>query len=178
MKEDYKEILLNRMWRDLKQITTNQYYADLLIDRQVYLSKIFNCVVSLLSVGGAALSLVNAYIPMATGVIVGCASIAKQFFPVFFMEASEISKLSDLKSDYTAYLQQLQNIYGKLLCDCISVEDAELLYNQITAKYSDKNTMISKMFGKTKKGLNDLAIKKSDNYLNEIYYENSENNKI
>nr|DAY10930.1 MAG TPA: SMODS and SLOG-associating 2TM effector domain family 4 [Caudoviricetes sp.] len=169
MTDIYKEILLNRIYRDMKQVLTNTYYTSLLIDRQIYRSKIFNCVISICSVGGAALSLVNAYIPMATGILVGLSTMVKQFFPIFFMEPGEITKLNGLSAEYSIYFQRLQNVFGKLFAGKINVDEASHEYDILVSEYSEKQILMSKLFGSINKKLNALAAKKSDNYLNDIY---------
>ena len=170
MEDDrYKEILLNRIYRDMKQGLTNTYYSTLLVDRQIYRSKIFNCIVSLCSVGGAALALVNVYIPMATGILVGLSTMLKQFFPIFFMEAGEITKLNGLSAEYSIYFQKLQNVFGKLFAGDIDKEEASHEYDILVSEYSEKQILMSKLFGRIDKKLNALAADKSDNYLNEIY---------
>lgn len=173
MEDQYKEILLSRIMHDMKQTSTNMYYCDLLIDRQIFSGKLFNTIVSVFSVGGAACTLINTTIPIATGILVGCASIAKQLFPVFFMESTDIAKLCDLRSDYSAYFYRLQNVFGKLHTGSIAPKQAEETYNELTKEYLDKNVQLSRLFGKINKKMNAKASTKSDEYLKEIYNGNS-----
>lgn len=170
MEDDFKELLLNRIYRDMKQTTTDKYYASLLLDRQILVSKIFNCTISVVSVGGAAVSLLNVYIPMVTGIAVGVSAIAKQFSPVIFMEPNDITKLNSLMTDYAVYGHRLQNIFDKLFTSILSTDEASKQYDELTTFYADKQMMLSKLFGKINKKMNAEAALKSDNYLNEIYH--------
>lgn len=65
----------------------------MLLDKHSRCERIRNGFVTVLSIGGAALALINEYIPMATGIVVGLVSITKSFFPVFFMEPQDIKKI-------------------------------------------------------------------------------------
>ncbi|WP_319505166.1 hypothetical protein [Bacteroides graminisolvens] len=170
MEDDFKELLLNRIYRDMKQTTTDKYYASLLLDRQILVSKCFNCLVSVFSVGGAAFSLVDVIIPMATGMIVGIFTIVKQFFPVIFMEPNDITKLNSIMTDYVVYGHRLQNIFDKLFTGVLATDEASKQYDELTTLYADKQMMLSKLFGKIRKKMNAKAALKSDNYLNEIYH--------
>ena len=174
MESDFKELLLNRIYRDMKQATTDKYYATLLLDQQTSISKWFNCIISVLSVGGAALALLSAYIPMATGLVVGLSTIVKQFFPVLFMSPNDITKLNSVLTDYVEYSHRLQNIFDKLFTDILTTDEASKQYDELTTLYADKQMMLSKLFGKIKKKMNAKAANKSDNYLDEVYNQGKE----
>lgn len=164
-----KEILLNRIYYDIKQVSTNEYYSRLFMDKQVRRSKMCNCIIASLSVGGAALTLLNEYIPMITGIIVGITSIVKQISPAFLMDAKDIADLNNISLSLGTYRFKLQNIYDDLYSSSINVECARNLYGKVTNEYADKNTNLSKLFGRVDHKLNEKASKSSDDYLNEIY---------
>lgn len=153
----------------MKQSSTNLYYSIMILDRHSRLARICNGFVAVLSIGGAALSLINEYIPMATGIIVGLVSITKSFFPVFFMEIEDIKKLSELTSSYRIFLQKLQNIFDELYSNEISEQDASKRYDSIVNEYSNNDVSMSLLFGKINKKIERIAAKRSDDYLNEIY---------
>lgn len=169
MRDNYKEMLLDRVMYDIKQVSTNIYYADLLIDQQVKRGKDFNLVISLFSAGGLALSLINLIFPVITSAVVAIMPIIKQYFNVYYMSDDNRSKLNELRISHHIYLRQLQNIFDKLFYDLISIEEAQLQYDKVTNDNSEKLSLISNLFGKIDKKLNDKAASKSDKYLNEIY---------
>lgn len=166
-----KEILLNRLYYSMKQSSTNLYYSAMLLDKHSRCERICNGFVTVLSIGGAALALINEYIPMATGIVVGLVSITKSFFPVFFMEPQDIKKLSELTSSYRTFLQKLQNVFDELYSNEISEQTASEKYDSIINEYSNSDVTMSLLFGKIDKKIEKIAAQRSDNYLNEIYKE-------
>lgn len=164
-----KEFLLNRLWEEMKQASCNMYYAEYLIDKQIFNSKIYNCIIASLSFGGAIFSFISLYIPLVANVIVGLLSILNQFHPVMFLKAEDMVKLCSLQTDYILYFHRLQNIYDFLFSDKTSVEVAQADYTHLKEENASRQTEIGKLFGTNYKSLTRKAQIKSDKYLTNIY---------
>lgn len=168
--EKYIELLLDKYMHDMKQSSTNMYYIDLYIDLHNHRSKLFNTLVSLFSVGGAALVFINDIIPSITCILVAAATIAKQFSTMLFAQPDTIAKLGQYRSYYHTHFYTLKDTFDKLYSDLISPQQAEETYNDILKQYAENNSQLSSMLGKINKSINKLASKKSDDLLTNLYY--------
>lgn len=164
-----KDYLLNRIWEEIKQSSTNVIYADLLIDKQITNSKIYNCCIALISSGGAIFSLVSLYIPVVTSILVAIVSIINQFHPIIFMKTDDLTKLCSLRTDYNIYFNKLQDLFCLANSGKITPEEAQKEFSCLTEENANKQTDISRLFGNIKRKLNIIAASKSDKYLNSIY---------
>ncbi|GEM_PF-2746999 len=163
------EFLLNRIWAELKQSSVNYYYADLLIDKQIFNSKCFNICIAALSSGGAILSLISLYFPLATSIIIALAAIINQFHPVFFLKSEELTRLCSLRTDYYVLRNKLENLFCDTHFDKITDVQSQRQLTQIIEEYAEKQTELSKLFGKIINNIEEISIEKSDQYLNSIY---------
>lgn len=164
-----RDILLNRIWVEMKQSNTNMYYAELMIDKQIYSSKLYNSAITVCSTGGALLGFISLYIPFASASVIAIVSIINQFHPVFFIKSEDLTQLCNLRTDYGIFFNRLQNIFALLNADRVPEEEAQNIFTDLIEENATKQTNLSRIFGKVNIKMQQEAALKSDNYLNSIY---------
>lgn len=167
-----REFVLERIWYEVRQANINKYYAEELIDKQIMNTKLYNCVIAAFSTTGAAGAVLSLYVPLAASIIVSLLSILNHFYPLFFMKTEDITKLCDLKTDYTTYCNKLENLFCLAHDDTKKIPANELqeIYTKLAEDYSTKKTSIAKIFGKMNKKILEKATKRCVDYLTEVYH--------
>jgi hypothetical protein len=159
-----KDYLLNRIWEEMKQINTNMYYAEVVMDKQTKRGKYKNFVIAVFSTGGAALSLVNILFPAIASVIVAGMAIVTQFF-----QFDDGDKLCRLHTDCTVYFNRLQDLFLLLNFDKIDAKKALARFDVLLESNAGRQTEIGRIFGKINKKTEVVAKQKSKTYLDRIY---------
>ena len=165
-----REKLLDRIWHEMKQSSTNFFYAELLLDKQKSDCIIYKAVITLV-VSGVTWYLSNEeYFGLGAGFVTYLLSDTKWLRPFFLKEPEEIEKIRGLCTDYRIYFNRLQNIFDKYSAGAISDNKAEVAYTEAFETNAANQTDISIAFGKINQKLNKKAALKSDEYLSKIYF--------
>lgn len=170
-KEKLKEILLNRIYEEIKQSNVNRIYAELLLDNQIAKSRYYNIAIIVVSSIGALGSIINEDIEFATysSILVAFASLGKQLFPLVFLKTEDIAKLTRLHTETYSYFNKLQDVFCLLFSDEIDTILAQAEFSKLTIDFAPNTTDISRIFGKIDSRMERKAVKSSDDYLNTIY---------
>ena len=168
--KDRRDVLLNRMFEDIKQILTNKYYTELFMDKQNCYARIRNAIIALSSVSGASLSPLTELAPVLACAVSGIMVLMSHYFSIFARDPQDVTKLIELRRYYEICQNDFENLYGKFHFNDIDINTAEKKYKSLYTRYADKNSLLSSILGKVNKKLNNIAIAKSETYLNRIYY--------
>jgi hypothetical protein len=165
-----REILLKRIWEDLKQADVNRYYALELIDVQTKRGKFYNLFIAVLSGSGALMSFINDRFPFYASILVLATVVLNQFLSHLFYNADYCAKLCQLHTGCYKYMHLLQDLYMKYHAADMDDNTAEKRYGQICETYAVTFTEISQVFGKINKKTEKIARAKSKSYLESIYF--------
>ena len=165
-----RETLLDRIWLEMKQASTNFFYAALLLDKEKSWNVIYKTITTTIVSCIVWYMSKEEYAGLGAGFVTFLLSDTKWFRPFFLREPDELEKIRNLCTVYRIYFNQLQNIFDKLLSENINNNDAQATYSDIYEANALNQTDISIAFGKIDKKINKIAAKKSDDYLMKIYY--------
>jgi hypothetical protein len=166
-----REILLSRIWEDLKQANVNGYYALELIDSQTKRGRWYNAAIALLSVGGALQAFINDKYPILTPVFFLAIIIANQLLPHLFYNADYYAKLCRVHTNCYQYEHELHDLYMKYHAADIDDDTAGKQFRQISKNNASMYTETSQIFGRMKKKLESTAMNKSKEYFESVYYQ-------
>jgi hypothetical protein len=165
-----RDILLNRIWEDLKQADIDRHYAIEIIDVQTRRGKWYNMFIALCSGGGVVLSFVNENFPLYASAVVLVAVILNQFMSHLFYNSDYCAKLCQTHTDCYRYEHVLHDLYMKYHSADIDDKTAEKQYRQINESHAAVHTETSQVFGKINKKAEKAAQARSQSYLEAIYY--------
>jgi len=170
------EILRSKIWIQMKQIKTDYYYSQMLIDCENTKNKLYQSFITLL--GGATGFAIKFYlnvfledaIPFFLAFVGYLLSNTDKFkLSYFFMDKEKIQKLKESIAENSNQFDMIQSIF-----DSIKKDNSNYL------RYNDKYTLINKdifntqqtisdIFGKINKPRNEKAKEKCIKYLSELY---------
>jgi hypothetical protein len=147
------------------------------MDIQSKREKIYSGFVAIFSSGGGISAFINLFsdyyiFPIISLIFTSLTVlivILDKFYPLFLLNSYELQKLVKLYGKYSRYSDDLHNIFLLVRWEKVSPPEGQMKLTTL----NDKNVMIkidaSNLFGTMDKKLNDIAAKRSDSYLNEIY---------
>lgn len=166
---DCEEVLLNRIFHEMKQVNVSRRYAELLSDKFITRGNWYNMGVMALSGIGAILSIVSPTITIVTSSVVAIVSLFNQYAPILFIKPDDLTMLTKYQSEYTIYFNKLQNLFTDFNYNHIEYKKANDIFDRLIEDNASKTASLSRIFGKIDKKIEKKSTDWSDNYLNFIY---------